>query len=210
LTEIVAGHVPTVSRLSCQLSTVILLPHRQEATELLGIYLRHIEYLHHVTYNPWLNDILREIYDAIETEIEPSLGSVSLLLGIFASSCAFLQATSPDQVPRKISIFEAQHLTTTFLKSTLDCLDARSRIASANLETLQAFVTVFFLMYNLEGLSSRARIGVTKAVGMAKDLGLHRLDLELPGSAQPGLAERSKVEIEIKRRVWWHLVATDW
>jgi hypothetical protein len=210
LVEIASGYISTVSTLSWQPSTIILLPHRQEATDLLDTYNRHIEYLHHVTYTPWLEDALKETYDAIDAEVEPSVGSVALLLGIFASSCAFFQATSPDQVPRHVSVFEAQRLTTTFLKSALDCLDARSRLATANLEALQAFVTVFFLMYNLEGLSSRARIGVTKAVGIAKDLGLHRLDLEVPSSANVVRGSCWNVEIEIKRRIWWHLVATDW
>ena len=64
-------------------------------------------------------------------------------------------------------------------------------------------------MYNLEGANSRTRTGMSLSLGIARDLGLHRLDHPTFRRHHP-LEVADKIDLEIKRRIWWHLSVTDW
>lgn len=189
---------------SRQASGVVVLPLKAQAINLLHVYHQHIEYLHHITYRPHVRRALDQVYSAIEQDTRPSHDSAALVLSILASSAA-LQFALADEDILGISPDNAYVVCRVWAKGAFDCLDHSRRLGQSSLEGLQAAITVFFLMYNLEGFSSRSRVGVAIGLGQAKDLGLHRVDHS--SSASDGLC---KVDREIRRRIWWHSVATDW
>ncbi|ETN38726.1 uncharacterized protein HMPREF1541_06764 [Cyphellophora europaea CBS 101466] len=187
----------------------IILPTRSEALSLLAVYEEHIEFLHHVTYTPRTYRILNQVYDVVERGDIPPPGLVSLLTSIFASSVAFQYAIGSRKDLLGISRPDARKAIVLWSKATFDCLDTSTRLGSYGLEDLQAFITIFFLMYNLEGANSRTRTGMSLSLGIARDLGLHRLDHPTFRRHHP-LEVADKIDLEIKRRIWWHLSVTDW
>lgn len=94
-------------------------------------------------------------------------------------------------------------------KSVLDCLEHGRRSGHESLSDLQAMITTFFLVYNLEGFSSRLRHNIGTGVSIARCLGLHRIDYATDRT-QVSHSKRGQLELEIMRRVWWHMAATDW
>ena len=90
------------------------------------------------------------------------------------------------------------------MKSALDLLDCSRHFGSGCIEDVQASITVFFLIYNLEGFSARARTGVGHGIAIARDLGLHRIDHPTEKK------KRDLLETEMARRVWWYMCAIDW
>ncbi|KAG6009126.1 hypothetical protein E4U21_003195 [Claviceps maximensis] len=58
----------------------------------------------------------------------------------------------------------------------------------------------------MEGSSVRNRSLVSTSIAMAREMGIHRIDL--PGEQRSGT--NSPIEIEIARRVWWDNVTVDW
>lgn len=188
---------------------MVILPSRQEAHTLLALYEEHIEYLHHVTYAPRTRAVLVEVYDKLESGDTPNPGYVALLASVFASTSALQLAIGDKRDLLGILPEDAKQTCHYWAKATFDCLDTSTRMGCYGLEDLQAIVTAFFLMYNLEGFSSRSRTGIGLAVAIAKDLGLHRVDCPSMAQHKP-LKPNDKIDLEIKRRLWWHLTATDW
>lgn len=186
----------------------MLLPLRSLAIALLDVYTEYIEFLHHLTYTPHVYHDLNQAYDAIESNDGVIPGTIALLLTIFASSMALQAAISRHENLLGIDAPTAQAATTVWVKAAFDCLDHSRRLGLGNLADLQATSTVFFLMYSLEGFSSRSRAGIGSALALAKELGLHRIDH--PSNVQTTTDRQTQIETEVKRRVWWHLTATDW
>lgn len=187
----------------------VMLPTRHEARTFLAVYQEHIEYLHHVTYGPRSLAVLIDVYDKLKAGDSPNPGYVALLTSIFASTTALQMAIGARKDLLGIPSHHVKQACYNWAKATFDCLDTSTRLGSYGLEDLQAIVTVFFLMYSIEGFSSRSRTGIGLAIFIAKDLGLHRLDCP-PTTLHRALRPGQKVDLEVKRRVWWHLTATDW
>jgi hypothetical protein len=66
-----------------------------------------------------------------------------------------------------------------------------------------------FLLYDMEGPTSRAVSLFGFGMAQARELGLHKLDVP-QNQNQPPLSKNELIEKEIKRRVWWQIAATDW
>lgn len=188
---------------------VVILPTRVEALNMVAVYEENIEFLHHITYGPKTLAALNEVYDSLECNLTPRTGAVALIASICASAAAFQFSVGTKKDLLGIDPSHAETVCHKWAKATYDCLDASERMGLYGLEDLQAMITIFFLMYNLEGFSSRTLSGVSLCIGIARALGLHRVDHL--AMTQHGLAEpEDQVELEIKRRIWWHTAATDW
>lgn len=187
----------------------IMMPTRSEALKLLAVYEEHIEFLHHVTYAPRTRAALDEAYEALEQGEVPSCGAAALLTAIFASATAFQHAIGDKKNLLGVSPDTASRACYKWAKATFDCTETSTRTGRCSIEDFQALITVFFLMYNLEGFSARSRMGIGLAIGIARDLGLHRVDYQI--TTQPRTLETEHViAMEVKRRAFWHLTATDW
>ena len=80
---------------------------------------------------------------------------------------------------------------------------------SSSLEQVKASLILGFTMLRKEGLSARSRWLNHTATIVARELSLHVLD----SSKEKGRRSESpedEIQLEMKRRVWWHLAASDW
>lgn len=130
------------------------------------------------------------------------------LLSILASVAA-LWAFSPDDIPLYRSRQQALDSAYDWTRINLDVLEQVRRSGSATLETIQATMSLVFLLYHADGFSLKVRALHGTAISIAKELGLHRTDAPRNGLPLPK-HQAEIVDRELRRRIWWHLACTDW
>ena len=186
----------------------IWLPRRDEAHVLLHKYISDVTHFHHVVHIPSLRIAIDSVYDSLDRGDRVDLGSVILLLSI--SACVTYSWIPRDDINCLFpGAGEANAQTVLWVRATLDAIDLAERQAYTSMECIQGLITTFFVLCNLEGISVRARSLVHKAVGMGREMALHRTDSQAPAdkAARAGLSE---TKLEIRRRLWWYCVSTDW
>ena len=104
---------------------------------------------------------------------------------------------------------DAAPLSILWTKSCLDLLEHSRRTAGESLADLQAMIICYFALYCMEGLSIRLRSGIGAGVATARNMGLHRIDYTAD-KTNLSASNRDQVELEVMRRVWWWITASDW
>ncbi|KAF2095028.1 hypothetical protein NA57DRAFT_59782 [Rhizodiscina lignyota] len=186
-------------------SILVSLPTQAEAVYLLRCYGRDVDPLVRVSHVPSSFDLLNDFYMDLNRSQQVQPGKAAFLLAMFALTAYFWRSPSNNEI---VSLTEDEMilLALTWSKAALDALDYSRRTTSFTLEDAQASIIMSFVVYHIEGFSARGRWLTATAASIAKDLSLHRIDEE-------PLADNSKkafIEREVKRRVWWHITATDW
>jgi len=172
------------------------------------MYIHYIDNLQHVIYIPQVRTMVDEIYSNIKNAEKLVPGQLALFLAILASAAAIYQFFT-DDVPLELSISDASQVSLYWTNSALEMLDVSRRTCEGVIEDIQATILLSFLLYHLEGFSARARGLFASALCIARDLSLHKIDL--PSSqASDARTQTDAISLEIKRRVFWHAVATDW
>ncbi|KIX07653.1 uncharacterized protein Z518_02306 [Rhinocladiella mackenziei CBS 650.93] len=184
------------------------LPRKEEAVLLMDHYVKYLDGLQHVVYIPTVRRIMDSIYANLEKGLPVIHSHVALLLSIFASSSMF--SSHFDGGTRfQFSPSDASQASLFWANAALEVLEFSRRTASRRLEDVQTTIILAFLLYHIEGFSTRSRCLFANAITTARDLSLHKLDAR-PGQIPGSRCQPDHLETEISRRVWWHVVATDW
>ena len=72
------------------------------------------------------------------------------------------------------------------------------------MEGIQGVAITAFVVLNINGYSRRCKALFNMAVLLARDAGLHVLD------HHSNVDSANLARIEIGRKLWWYLVASDW
>ncbi|KAF2278873.1 uncharacterized protein EI97DRAFT_363207, partial [Westerdykella ornata] len=137
-------------------------------------------------------------------DTEVNLAHAALILSISATSAYFWN--SNDATTCQHGFESAAQASLTWRQSALDALDKCQRAGSSSLEEAQARAIVAALVYNAEGQSTRFRLLHSGSVAACREMGVHLVD-------SPGFVDSTTDDHatrEIKRRLWWHVTATDW
>lgn len=182
----------------------VWLPQYHEAKILLEKFIKDIEHIHHVVHTPSLLSILDDVYSCLSQQHQVKPGNVILLLGIFASCSHCWVRDDCARCGLFSTCAEAKRQSPLWVKAIEDVVDIAHRTASVSIEGIQGIIISTFVMLNGEGFSRRCKSFWNIAHLMARELGLAWLD-------HPSNADSAKlVQTEMKRRVWWYLVASDW
>jgi len=181
----------------------VWLPQYLEAKILLEKFIQDIDHVHHIVHTPSLPSILDEVYGCLNQQGHLKPGNVILLLGIFAS-CTHAWVRHDCQRGLFSTYVEANIQTTQWITAFEDVLAISHRTTCLSIEGIQGISIMCFVLLNIEGFSRRCRSLFHLTLLLARELDLHLLDH--PSNSR--LA--SSAQTEIGRRVWWHLVATDW
>ncbi|KAH7020843.1 uncharacterized protein B0I36DRAFT_333270 [Microdochium trichocladiopsis] len=151
--------------------------------------------------------VVKKVYDMLGS---PGGGNavspdhVALILAICAA-CAFFWTGKVPCRHRFESEQIAVQASRVWIASALEVLHGAERLGSVSLEGAQAYALVAHLVYNTEGPSSRFYRLHTASVTACRELGVHQVDNGRGSQPRDDAATR-----EIKRRLWWHVTATDW
>ncbi|RKL43024.1 hypothetical protein BFJ70_g4721 [Fusarium oxysporum] len=186
----------------------VWLPEREDTRRIVDKYLNDISFIHHVIHAPTVRRLVDHVHDAVGLGHQPPMGPVALLLAIFANATGLWTARD---LSRNLfySVSEAHSQASVWQKAGLDVLDHLQQHSHVSLEATQALVILCYSVVNLGGVSAMFRNLFSRAITMARELGLHCIDSpqRLLGAATP---RYTALEAEIGRRVWWYLSSTDW
>ena len=189
----------------------IFLPNYSDARMLFDNYVKHIRHYHHIVHIPTLrNHVLENFYLKISRREPVDTDHAALLLGIFASVVYYLSKMGDDPEQQQFQVEKDGPFMILF-RYALDLVDHSRRVLPGSVEIVQTCIILLFLDYNLEGLTLRTRALLAQAVQTAKELGMHRLDSAAAITRRSGtMSIATMIDLEMKRRIWWHLAATDW
>ena len=200
--------LPAASFLSGESSRYVRLPLKEEASALLEEYVNGVDFIHPIVHIPSVRSLLKDLYTRLDQGVEVKSSHVALILSMFAST-VYLWSVQENHGYDFTSVQDSTTMSIRWLKSALDTLDHSHRSNTASLEDIQATVILGFLIYNIEGWSAKCRSMFASALTLARELSLHKLDSPIQRRAN-GSAVDGPVDAEIKRRLWWHIAATDW
>lgn len=182
---------------------------RAQAVALLQDYLEHVYPLLPVIHGPTTRDLVRGFYDGISRGEQPPPHTAALVLGIGAIS-AYLWQPDAGRHSRFACASDAAEASRVWRDWASDILAATATATAtqgpgtSTLEGVQAWTLLSFMVHNAEGCSYRFRVLHHQSLAAAREILLHLVD-------SPRCARSDGcVTREIKRRIWWHIAATDW
>ena len=184
-----------------------LLPTYIVAELLFDNFETHIDHVCRILHNPSIRTLIKGHYLKLHRQETIPACEAALILSIFALSAFFFPVHGASAVV--CTSEDATHLSRLWSRSALDCLDYSQRTTSGSLADAQAYILMSYVTYHLDGPSARGRRFCAAAASVALDLGLHRIDAS-ESRSEDGHSHRDVITQEVKRRVFWHVVATDW
>jgi hypothetical protein len=184
----------------------VWLPQHSEAKVLTNCFIEDISFIQHVVHRPSLPDTIDDVYRQIDSHEPVKPGHLILLLSIIASATHVW--APPENADCDSSLFlssaQANAQTPLWIREAYAVLNATHDNLEPTLETIQGLIILSCVVASLEGVSMRLRSLLSTALVFCRELNLHRID------HRPKAVAGNTVQIEMSRRVWWYLVATDW
>lgn len=183
----------------------VWLPYHAEAMLLVDFYVEQLSYIQHVVHHPSIPGIVNSLYRQVDSNVPVSPGPLILLLSMIASATHVWTPPPSDVSHPRLLLTSAQANAQTrmWVTAVYTVLNAAQDVAPT-LELIQGVIVLSFIIANLEGVSMRYRSLISTGLLLGREMNLHRLD------DRPNAAGANAVEVELSRRVWWYLSATDW
>lgn len=188
----------------CTSPFCIWLPIVSEAQYLLEKYIKDVIWFHHIFYIPHLRQVFNHVYAHLNEPDKLQPGQVALVLNVIASTLFYWTELDCGLGSPFTSVSTAINQSLSWLRVTIFMLETCHRLTFFSIELLQATIGVSLIAGNVETISQRYRHLLTMGLTMAYDMRLHLTD------HPDNNGKCDKIEAEVKRRLWWHLVATDW
>ncbi|PCD44614.1 hypothetical protein AU210_000071 [Fusarium oxysporum f. sp. radicis-cucumerinum] len=187
----------------------IQLPPKWEVMRLFQVYFQYLGHVQNIIYEPHAGILVDEAYDQI-VNISATTAPQGLALMLSVIALATILEPVDGNLTSAIAILkERLVLFAAYIRMAMDCLEQHRRRADHTLENVQALILLSFGIHHTETFSPRYRILLAEAIAVSHSLGLHVVD-RVPAKQGHSKVDGDPVTQEIKRRVWWYLVATDW
>ncbi|KAK3946109.1 hypothetical protein QBC46DRAFT_275788 [Diplogelasinospora grovesii] len=188
---------------------------QHEAVSLVEDFVDNAYHLLPIVRKASVLNLIEDFYSKLSSrcdhqDVNPA--HAALILSISATSAYFWNETVDCQHSFS-SEKEAAEACLTWRQSALDTLAELHGGAppgtGGRLEEAQARAIIAYLIYNVEGQSARFRFLHSCSVAVCREMAIHLVDS--PGlSGSDNVQEDDQATKEIKRRLWWHITATDW
>ena len=179
-----------------------LLPSRDIGHILIEHFFQEINWMVHLVHVPTVRKHLHTFYNDMEDQQSPNFAHLALITTIFTLSAYFCSSASALNTHRKSDIHQWAALARHAL-SAAECL------ANPSFETLQSICLILHHIIPNVGSISAVRILTVTVVSLARTLSIDRVDSTSNKKLREGRVI-NWAEIEVKRRVWWHIVSIDW
>jgi hypothetical protein len=181
-------------------------PTRKDAEALLDHFTKTFDAMYRNLHVPTTWRLLKELYDDLGSNRLPSATQLAFFLGIFAGSAYIskngFQLGRPTSSQRSpLALAESWHQQAVFLLTKPP--------VPPSTQALQAFMMLAHLCTQIEGFAGSFSVLAMSGLQMARTMRIHRLD-SLCFREERRRNGADMVDIELKRRVWWHIVASDW
>ncbi|CEJ56295.1 hypothetical protein PMG11_02506 [Penicillium brasilianum] len=183
------------------------LPPLRQARELFDHFTTTLQPTFGVLHVPSTKELLEKAYNDLLEGEEPSAANLMLLFSIFAGAALIW-------TPRLLETLqstreESKAAFKTYARLALDILEHPRLLVQASTTALVAIAIMAYLLMNTDGFPLKVHLLRHRCLLMAREMQIHRLD-----TTQSREARRSQgcnmIEVEVQRRVWWNMVASDW
>jgi hypothetical protein len=185
------------------------LPRESEALAMFEYYINSIDYIYHLIIHSRVRQMIDDIYANLHNHAHVNLNHLALLFGILAVTSYFQPSTSGEE-PNSGTPNQEETRAQEYTSMVGAALTQADYLVYPTFEALQATVIIAHFLPTINTSSStRAFFLHATIVSQAKQLMLHCID-------SPRYEEERRacgsdlVTLEVKRRVWWHLVGYDW
>lgn len=183
------------------------LPARSQAQDLFSLFVRCMQPTHGVIPVPYAKAVMEQIYQNRESGESPSLPELALLFSIFAGAAL---SGSPESLSSLCaSQEEMRTLFVGYSDLALSILDDNAYPTTPYIMTLLAISTLTHVLSHTDGYSDKVHMLRVRQLLLAESMQMHRLDTA-KRREERRLKGYDVVELEISRRIWWHMVASDW
>lgn len=183
------------------------LPPLMQARLLFNHNVQRAHFNYGVMHIPSARDLLENAYRIMQKGDEPDIAHLLLLFTIFCGSAL----TWTPQLLKSLNATEPEAKTagSEYLQLAYNIMENDSKPVEPSTIALVGLSNLGSILVDIRGPSMNAVTMRLKAVAMARAMQLDRLDTE------QSQLERSKkgfshIELEVQRRSWWSLVASDW
>ena len=180
------------------------LPPLSQARELISHFAQTMQQTIAIFHMPSTRAVMEQVYDTINHRDLPPLENLLTLFVVFAGAAHACTSQMLEQLDATEDTARA-------------AFTAYSRLAmqivahpplSPSTKCLAAMATLLHLLISADGVHTAVYLLHGRCLVMARVMQLHKLD------TASRRAERQKgcdmVEVEVQRRVWWDIVASDW
>lgn len=182
-----------------------VLPARARAKILFDYYINNINWTYHIIHVPTVEKHFAHLYDSLERGQAPELDVLALIASLLAL-CAYFAAPSTNLFNNHA---DAMISCRRWVMLVQDALSASDCLAKPTIESLQSLILIAqHLMPNI-GAISTLRILSGSITHAARLMQLHQTDSPANKRRRQN-TQVDWVEIETKRRLWWHITSTDW
>jgi hypothetical protein len=182
-----------------------MLPLRKQGEILLNYYFENADWIYRILHVPTVRWIFNDLYTKLEHDQHPSYSHLALISTIFALSAFFCSPSSGLYLDRAAAVAHSRSL----ILFAQDVLAADNCLAKPSIETLQSLIMITqWLMPNIVAIATLRTLAAT-LMHTARSLSLHLID----SPANKKWRTQNQVdwaEVEVKRRIWWHITSTDW
>ncbi|OQU99094.1 hypothetical protein CLAIMM_04781 [Cladophialophora immunda] len=185
-----------VSDLICQLPTI------HTARLLFDHYIQIVDCLHRELHVPSARALVEESYARLANSLEVSTDVLTFLFCIFASSSFHVCHAHIHHTPK--GLIDSARWAVVWKMTASDLIFDKRAMFSTSLLSLQSVSIMLLLAWNSGGQSAEFQALKSIALQKAIQMGIYKLD------AGYGAQDGNGIEMELKRRLWWHLAASDW
>jgi hypothetical protein len=182
-----------------------MLPDRNRGLALLQYYFDEINWLYYVIHIPTVRRQFDDLYTCLETNQLPNYGHLALISTLYAI-CAYYSSSSAEIFFKHTEALSCCHRWTLLAQ---EALSAANCLSNPTLVTLQSLVLITSHLVPNCGALASLRTLIATSTHVARALSLHQTD-SASNKLQRKNMEVDWAEVEVKRRIWWHIASTDW
>ena len=183
------------------------LPPLRQAQALFDHYDVNIQPTFMVLHIPSSRKMMEETYRCILEGEAPPADQLLLLFSIFSGSALFWTSSLLEKL--KATREEARAAFLAYSRIAEMIIDHPARLVVASTTAIVAAGTMAHLHMNTDGFPVKVHLFRHRCLMMARELQIHRLDTA-KSREERRLKGCDMIDVEVRRRVWWNMVASDW
>ncbi|KAJ6153732.1 hypothetical protein N7470_006691 [Penicillium chermesinum] len=192
---------PTKIALRAEKDLIRILPPIDVARQLFEHYVEAVDCMDRFIHVPSTRDLLEATYAGLPSSV-PARETLIFFVCIFASGSYYVCRVHDHRVTDQLSREHAR--SAAWVERALHEVMRPDTMYSSSVMSLQSSFIVLLLLLDFEGQSKRYHVLKSIIHTRAIQMKLHKTDMEAQEK------DLDFIEAEIKRRLWWYLVGTDW
>jgi hypothetical protein len=186
----------------------VTLPTYDRAVQLLDFYTFNVSWTYHFLHLPTLRRHLQTTYFQLSENQSPDPTVLALICCVFAVAKYFVNPATCASHEEDVS-GTGERNPCEFITLASQMLAEARHLDHPTLESIQAVLLLAsHLLMNLGHMTSFRSLLTTMFMS-AQAIGIHQVDSQKNQRLRQS-TNYDHVELELKRRIWWHIVSSDW